>query len=136
MSSLDAIRLNLEVTTKVMTILELRSAEAGDPVFYVDSAFLSPLEPKCAEPRLDYYDRGEGSDGYGRAAWMRLREWRKDGWPHVFPARAVEREERERERRERLERRVDEDWEGLERVAAREGGWGEEVDADPERPWR
>jgi hypothetical protein len=46
----------------------------------------------------------------------------------------VEREKRERERRRRLRREVDEDLEGLERVVA--GEWGEEVDADPERPWR
>ena len=135
MSNLDASRLNKEVTNKVETILDLQRREAGDPVFYADSMFLAPLEPKYASPRLDYYDRGEGSDGYGRAAWMRLTEWRRDMWPHFCPTRAVEREKRERERRERQGRNVNEDLEGLERVAA-EGGWGEEVDADLERPWR
>ena len=136
MSNLDASRLNKEVTNKVKTILDLRHAEAGDPVFYADSMFLAPLEPKYAQPRLDYYDRGEGSDGYGRAAWMRLTEWRRDGWPHFSPTRAVEREGEERERRKRQGKTVDEDLEGLERVVAGKGNWGEEVDADPERPWR
>ncbi|OSS45151.1 hypothetical protein B5807_09213 [Epicoccum nigrum] len=132
----DVQALDEEVTKKVETILDLRCAEVEDAVFYVDSAFLRPLEPQYAQPRLDYYDRGkgEGSDGYGRAAWMRLREWRGEGWPRVVPVRAVEREKRERERRRRLRREVDEDLEGLERVVA--GEWGEEVDADPERPWR
>ncbi|KAG9203908.1 hypothetical protein G6514_002069 [Epicoccum nigrum] len=138
----DAQALDEEVTKKVETILDLRRAEAQDAVFYADSgAFLCPLEPQYAHPRLDYYDRGKGEggdgDGYGRAAWMRLRVWRGEGWPRVVPERAVEREKRERERerrRRRLRRKVDEDLEGLERVVA--GEWGEEVDADPERPWR
>lgn len=136
LSTLDARRLNIEITQKVTTILDLRCAQPGDAVFFVDSAFLSPLEPQYAHPRLDYYDRGvaEGSDGYGRAAWMRLREWRRDRWPVEYPGRAVERERKERERRKRRGTKVDTDLEGLERVVA--GEWGDEVDADPERLWR
>ena len=131
MSNLDASRLNKEVTNKVETILDLQRREAGDPVFYADSMFLAPLEPKYASPRLDYYDRGEGSDGYGRAAWMRLTEWR----PLFGPRGGVAGLIFVWVWWERLGWNVKVVLEGLERVAA-EGGWGEEVDADPERPWR
>ena len=46
----------------------------------------------------------------------------------------MEREKRERERRKRQGIKADGDLEGLDRAVA--GEWGEEVDADPERPWR
>ena len=97
---------------------------------------MRPLQPQYAQPRLDYYDRGKGSDGYGRAAWMRLREWRRDGWPKKALNEAVERDERESDKRVRQGKTVNEDLEGMERVVAGEGEWGEEVDAHPERPWR
>lgn len=136
MSDLDASRLDKEVANKVETILDLRDAKAGDPVFNPNGGFLRPLQPQYAKPRLDYCDRGKGSDGYGRAAWMRLREWRRDEWPKKALNEAVERDREERERRERQGKTGNEDLEGMERVVAWEGEWGEEVDAHPERPWR
>ncbi|KAJ8118530.1 hypothetical protein OPT61_g501 [Boeremia exigua] len=96
----DAYRINLEVISKVKTILDLRTAEPNDPVFYTADALLRPLEPQYAQPRLDFYGRTDGSDDcYYYAGFARLTAWREEGWPEVYPVRAVEQEMRERKRR-------------------------------------
>lgn len=139
-ANIDAIKIHLEVKTKVSTILDLRRAAPDDAVFYAKGAFLSPLEPQYAQPRLDYYDRGSGvgDDSFYWTGYKRLREWRKEGWPKVYPEMAVEREMRERKRRRNR---------GIGTIAFHREemltelkpdalDWGEEVNADPERPWR
>ncbi|KAJ4990553.1 hypothetical protein SVAN01_04000 [Stagonosporopsis vannaccii] len=137
---LIARKIHLEAVTKVSTILDLRVAEPDDGVFYAKDAFLSPLEPQYAAPRLEFYDRenGEGDDGYFWTGYGRLWEWRREGWPRVVPWKAIERERRAREKRRRK------GWDML-REPVSEGmmkayetdamDWGNEVDADPGRPW-
>ncbi|KAF3039577.1 hypothetical protein E8E12_008712 [Didymella heteroderae] len=139
-ANIDAIKIHLEVKTKVSTILDLRRAAPDDAVFYTQGAFLSPLEPHYAQPRLDYFNRGisDGDDSYYWTGIRRLREWRKGGWPKVYPEKAVRREMREREERRRrgmgtiAVHRED----LLTALAADSLDWGEEVDANPGRPWR
>jgi hypothetical protein len=139
-ANIDAIKIHLEVKMKVSTILDLRKAAPHDTVFYTKGAFLSPLEPHYAQPRLDYYNRGtgRGDDGYYWAGIRRLREWKNGGWPNVYPEKAVEREMRDRERRRRrgigMEAAHKEDLSKA--LKADPLDWGEEVDADPDRPWR
>lgn len=138
--NIDANKIHLEVKTKVSTILDLREAASDDAVFYAKGAFLSPLEPQYAQPRLDYYDRGSGvgDDSFYWTGFKRLREWRKAGWPKAYPKTAVEREMRERKRRRNRGtgmitiRRE----EMLTELKLDTLDWGEEVDADPGRPWR
>lgn len=136
-SDIDAIKIHLETKTKVCTILDLRKAAPDDMVFYTKDAFLSPLEPHYAQPRLDYYDRGigDGDDSYYWTGIERLKEWRKDGWPNVYPEKAVEREIRERQRRKGMTTTQIH----VEMFRARvedSPDRGEEVNADSERPWR
>ncbi|KAF1928085.1 uncharacterized protein M421DRAFT_5733 [Didymella exigua CBS 183.55] len=137
-SNIDAIKIYLEVKTKVSTILDLREAKPDDAVFYIKSAFLSPLEPHYAQPRLDYYDRGfsDGDDSFYRSGIGRLVEWRKGGWPNIYPAEAVEREMRERERRASMSLIEIHGDDLLKAQTANPLDWGEEVDADSNRPWR
>ncbi|CAO2655025.1 Nn.00g117580.m01.CDS01 [Neocucurbitaria sp. VM-36] len=78
-----------EANHKIKTILGLRKAEAHDVVFTSGGMLLKPLEPQYAEPRIEY---GDDQEGY-RAAW-RLKAWRKEGWPNVYPKVAIERERR------------------------------------------
>ena len=137
---IDARKINLEVIGKVSTILDLRIAQSNDPVFTTEDAFLSPLEPHYAHPRLEYYDREEnnGDDSYYRAGFVRLKEWRKEGWPDVYPARAVERERKETAKMRRGGKAM------LRPLAVEVllaypmdvSDWGEEMNADPNRPWR
>lgn len=141
-SEVTARRIHLETVVKLSTILDLRVAQPDDDVFYIKGALLSPLEPQYAAPRLEFYDRGdgEGDDGSFWAGYGRLWEWRKEGWPRVVPWKAIERERRAREERGR-------DGRGMLRETASEAlikvldpgadavEWGEEVDADPGRPW-
>lgn len=133
-----AIRINLEVRKKVATVLGLREAAPRDQVFYTKGAFLKPLEPQYAQPALHYYNRvaRDGDDSHYRSGIKRLRAWRKGGWPEVYPEEAVERERREKKRRARMspgQVRVDD----LRTVQAADPlDWGEEVDADPDRPWK
>lgn len=140
-SRVDALKINVEVTIKVMTILDLRGAEPTDSVFYTKNAFLSPLEPQYAKPRLNYYNRGtdNAGDSYYYHGYRRLSEWRKEGWPHAYPEKAVERERKERDYRRRKGRELlrETDPEGLQRIQKKDAmKWGDEVDADPERPWK
>ena len=139
-SEIDARKINLEVVSKVSTILDLRIAEPNDPVFSTKDTFLSPLEPHYAHPRLEYYDREQNQrdDSYYRAGIVRLTEWRREGWPKNYPAKAVERERGEIAKKRRASKVTL-------RQAAVEAllaypmeliAWGEEVNADPDRPWR
>lgn len=140
-SKADSCRIFVEARTKVETILDLRTAAPSDPVFSPVDAFLKPLEPHYAQPRLNYYDRERANqdDSYYWTGQARLVAWRDEGWPKVYPVRAVEREKRERRERQKKGRR-------LLRITAAEGlmtaldrdpkAWGEEVDADPERAWK
>lgn len=140
-SDIDSIKINVEVKTKVSTILDVRAAKPDDSVFYTKDTFLSPLEPHYAQPRLNYYNRdnGDGDDSYYWTGLRRLREWRKGGWPKAYPAKAVEQEMRERKERRRRGRKMlrDTPKEGLSKALKADPlDWGEEVDADPDRPWR
>lgn len=136
-SNIDAIKIHLEAKTKISTILDLRKAAPNDAVFYKRGAFLKPLDPHYAQPRLDYYDRGTGAgnDSYYWTGVKRLKEWRKAGWPNVYPEKAVEREITERQRRQGMSKLQTHE-ERLRERTADSLDWGEEVDADPERPWR
>ncbi|KAJ4336839.1 hypothetical protein N0V87_005053 [Didymella glomerata] len=136
-SNIDVLKIHLEVKIKVSTILDLRKAAPNDAVFYTKGSFLSPLEPHYAQPRLDYYDRGNGNgnDSFYWTGINRLKEWRKGGWPKVYPEKAVERETRERQRRKGMSKpQIHEEL--LRARTASSLDWGEEVDADPERPWK
>lgn len=140
-SDIDSRKIHLEVMRKVTTILDLRTAEPNDPVFLTKDAFITPLEPHYAQPRLDYYNRGteDADDSFYYTGIRRLIDWRKEGWPNVYPANAVEREKREREERQREGRTMlrDTPREGLLiAYGADPMEWGEEVDADPDRPWK
>lgn len=140
-SKTESCTIFLEVRQKVETILDLRTAEPNDAVFTAKNTFLSPLEPQYAQPRLNYYNREPtmDEDSYHYAGAARLREWRKEGWPSVYPAKAVQRERRERKERRREGRKMLRETaaEGLVRAYERDSvEWGEEVDAEPARPWR
>jgi hypothetical protein len=64
-----------------------------------------------------------------------LKEWRKGGWPRVYPAKAIEREMRERPRM-KLMTKLQINAELVRARTADSLDWGAEVDADPDRPWR
>jgi hypothetical protein len=86
-----------EVITKALVILKKQKAQPNDPVFATAGAHLSPLDPRFAEPRLDYCaDRKKrySGDAYARRAAWRVRKWRAHGWPKVYPRQAVEEERR------------------------------------------
>ncbi|KAJ4410844.1 hypothetical protein N0V91_001773 [Didymella pomorum] len=136
-SNIDAIEIQLEAKKKVSTILDIRKAAPDDAVFYATGAFLSPLEPHYAQPRLDYYDRdnGDGHDAFYWTGIKRLKEWRKGGWPRVYPAKAIEREMRERPRM-KLMTKLQINAELVRARTVDSLDWGAEVDADPDRPWR
>ena len=83
-----------EVMKKAQVILRSRKARPNDPVFSTTDSHLKPLDPRFAEPRLDYCadrKRYKGDAFARRAAW-RLRKWRAHGWPQAYPAQAVEEE--------------------------------------------
>ncbi|KAJ4312342.1 hypothetical protein N0V94_007496 [Neodidymelliopsis sp. IMI 364377] len=127
-----------EVREKVEIILDLVQAEPYASAFNTGASYLTPLEPQYAHPRLDFYDRGEGDDSMYLLAYTRLNEWRKEGWPDVYPEQAVAREAEERRRRiaARRDSRLS-DAEGLRRWYGKDAAeWGDEVDADPKRPWK
>lgn len=137
-SALDAHKINLEVVAKVSVILDLCIAKPEDAVFYCKDSLLAPLEPQYAQPRLDYYARGVMDDSFYWTGFTRLREWRKEGWPHVYPERAVEKERMDMERIWRKgmtsgQFNCQVFWMAYGSKAV---DWGEEVDADPERPWK
>lgn len=138
-SDLDAKKINFEVITKVHTVLDLRIAEPKDAVFYTKDAFLQPLEPQYAHPRLDFYDRGpeHRADSYFWTGFGRLMEWRREGWPGNVPVRAIEKERKQRERRRRKGKELlrETTSEGLLEALKDDLIWGEELDADPGRPW-
>lgn len=125
-------RIYLEVRAKVECILDVRTAAPSDPVFLTKDAYLSPLEPHYAHPRLDYYKRDttNGDDSYYLTGYDRLYAWRREGWPKVYPAKAVEREKRERARwkregRRKMRKTGEEQRESLDWL-----DWGETVDAN------
>ncbi|KAF3003698.1 hypothetical protein E8E13_008916 [Curvularia kusanoi] len=135
----DARRIENEGKLKISTILDIRTAQPEDEVFFSATAFLSPLEPQYAQPRVDYYDRGgvDEDDSYGRVAGMRLREWRREGWPRKYPRGAVEKERRQRAARRRQGKKGREEAEeALVRVLKEDEEWGDVVEADSERLWR
>ncbi|KAI8942858.1 hypothetical protein NX059_000898 [Plenodomus lindquistii] len=124
----DPERYNLllqEVQTKTKIILGVVDAYPEDAAFGT-TQMLSPLEPMYANPRIDLHD-----DNYRRLAAQRLKDWRAEGWPARFPAKAYAAEAEELL------------WDDYPDVASEERlghrrkdwaveDWGEEVDADHE----
>jgi hypothetical protein len=111
-----------EVITKALVILKKQKARPNDPVFATAGAHLSPLDPRFAEPRLDYCANKKkrySGDAYARRAAWRVRKWRAHGWPMVYPRQAVEEE-----------RRIDLKRAGSKKLLAldRDLSWGQEVD--------
>jgi hypothetical protein len=76
-----------ECNLKVRIVLALLDADPDHPAFLSAGQLLPPLEPQYANPRID---AGDDDCSY-RAQW-RLNCWRKEGWPEVYPAKAIKRE--------------------------------------------
>ncbi|XPS77044.1 hypothetical protein M3J09_009085 [Ascochyta lentis] len=140
-SDLDAEKIYREVRRKVDVILDIRTAQPNDSIFLIEDTFLKPLEPQYAYPRLNYYNRGDGQEddrSFG-GGWPRLKAWRKEGWPHVYPKQAVEQEKKMRaelKRKGRRRLRPTRSEEVLIGYHIDAAEWGDEVDADSERPWK
>jgi hypothetical protein len=82
---------HLEIITeadyKIRVILGITKADTSAAAFKNKQQMLSPIDPAYAEPRIQH-----SKDPFGYHASWRLQEWRKDGWPEVYPDRAIEKE--------------------------------------------
>lgn len=81
------LRILSEATHRARIILGIISAHPLDAAFFTADQLLAPLEPQYAEPRIS---SGNDQRGY-RAQWQFL-QWRNNGWPDRYPARAVKTE--------------------------------------------
>ncbi|KAH7069182.1 hypothetical protein BKA63DRAFT_422334 [Paraphoma chrysanthemicola] len=81
----------VEATRKIKVVLGVLSAEPTDTVFMglSQSQYLPPIDPEYANPRIV-------DDSY--RAQYRLDAWRRDGWPDVYPTKAIATEKRAGER--------------------------------------
>jgi hypothetical protein len=110
-----------EVVKKALVILGSQKAQPNDRAFSTINSHLKPLDPRFAEPRLDYFaDRKKRykGDAFARRAAWRLRKWRAHGWPRVYPGPAIEEE-----------RQIDLKRAGPKKVLAldRDLYWGQEI---------
>lgn len=93
-------QLYVEANTKIKVILGILKVGPRDEVF--TRMLLEPIEPLYARPRIEFR-----KDKYGHRAATRIQEWRKDGWPDRFPAKAIR---EEKARRGKFRSWSDEDW--------------------------
>jgi hypothetical protein len=96
-------RILSETNLKVKVVLGINQVDSYDVVFTKAGMLLEPLEPQYAEPRIEWSD-----DPYRHHAMWRLRNWRKEGWPDVYPRNAIEEEKVMGPQERQLK---DEDWE-------------------------
>ena len=85
-----------EVLRKIKVVLGIIDAEPSEPVFLSAGQLLNPLEPQYAQPRItEFSDDKKSPEWYEHRTQHRLEQWRAEGWPEVYPEKAVKREEKE-----------------------------------------